>query len=394
MKTNGTRRRRKAKTGSVTIRSSNNRLQLVFTHLGKRHFVSLGLPNTPLNMKTAQDIAFEVQRDIQYGEFDPTYRKYKIHSPTTADPLSKATQQGSRLMALWDHYVDYLIPDASPKTVNGTYNPVRAHIGRCKTDGLIDPLKFRQELLKVTTRSQARRTLMQLSAACKWGLQHGLVRENPFEGMYRALDMTKPSPPVAYSMEERDRIIATFETHQGKGISYKHYAPFVKFLFWTGCRPCEAIGLRWGSVLEDCSKIHFHESIVEVSGKKMRREETKTSVKRWFSCPERLQALLEEIRPDEFEPEDLVFRAPKGGAISEKNFNQRAWSKIIEQLGLNVKEGVKMTPYNCRDTFITLQALEGHSSTTIARWVGNSSKVIEERYLDKLKMDGLRPTDV
>ena len=54
-------------------------------------------------------------------------------------------------MALWDHYVDYLIPDASPKTVNGTYNPVRAHIGRCKTDGLIDPLKFRQELLKVTT---------------------------------------------------------------------------------------------------------------------------------------------------------------------------------------------------------------------------------------------------
>ena len=118
---------------------------------------------------------------------------------------------------------------------------------------------------------------MQLSAACKWGIQHGLVRENPFEGMYRALDMTKPSLPVAYSMEERDRIIATFETHQGKGISYKHYAPFVKFLFWTGCRPCEAIGQQWGSVLEDCSKVHFHESIVEVSGKKMRREETKTS---------------------------------------------------------------------------------------------------------------------
>jgi integrase len=53
-----------------------------------------------------------------------------------------------------------------------------------------------------------------------------------------------------------------------------------------------------------------------------------------------------------------------------------------------------MTPYNCRDTFITLQALAGYSSTTIARWVGNSSKVIEERYLDKLKMDGLRPADV
>jgi hypothetical protein len=61
---------------------------------------------------------------------------------------------------------------------------------------------------------------------------------------------------------------------------------------------------------------------------------------------------------------------------------------------LAVKHGVKMTPYNCRDTFIILQAVEGHSSTTIARWVGNSSKVIEERYLDRMKLDTLRPTDV
>ena len=91
MTSNGTRRQRKAKTGSVTIRSSNNRLQLVFTHAGKRHFVSLGISNTPLNMKTAQETAFDVQRDIQYGEFDPTYRKYKIHSPASAtDPLGKA----------------------------------------------------------------------------------------------------------------------------------------------------------------------------------------------------------------------------------------------------------------------------------------------------------------
>ncbi len=72
-----TRRHRKAKSGSVTIRSSNNRLQLVFTHGEKRHFVSLGLSNTPLNRKTAQDKAFEVQRDIEYGEFAPVMGKVK-----------------------------------------------------------------------------------------------------------------------------------------------------------------------------------------------------------------------------------------------------------------------------------------------------------------------------
>jgi len=96
--------------------------------------------------------------------------------------------------------------------------------------------------------------------------------------------------------------------------------------------------------------------------------------------------------PNECLPEDLVFRAPKGGIISEKNFHQRAWSTVMTALGLNEKDGATMTPYNCRDTFITLQALAGHSSTTIARWVDNSSKVIEDRYLDRLKMDKLRPT--
>mgnify|MGYP001792711969 FL=1 len=290
--------------------------------------------------------------------------------------------------------MEYLKPTASPTTIDGTYNPVTAHIRRCKTDGLKDALKFRRELLKVTTTSQARRTLMQLSAACKWGMQHRLVTENPFEGMYRALDASKPVPPVAYSAEERDLIIAAFDNHDGKGMTYQHYSPFVKFLFWTGCRSCEAIGLRWSSVVNDCSKIHFHESIVEVSGKKIRRTETKTSVKRWFSCPKRLQKLLQSMRSDDIDPDELVFKSPKNGIIGERNFRRRGWANVVTSLGLDVKDGVTMTPYNCRDTFITLQALAGHSSTTIARWVGNSSKVIEDRYLDKLKMDELKPTDV
>jgi integrase len=55
---------KKARTGSVRIRSSNNRLQLVFTFDGKRHFVSTGLADTPFNCKQAQDKALEVERDI------------------------------------------------------------------------------------------------------------------------------------------------------------------------------------------------------------------------------------------------------------------------------------------------------------------------------------------
>jgi integrase len=45
------KKRRKAKVGTVKVRSSNNRLQLVFTFEGKRHFVSTGLGDTPFDRK-------------------------------------------------------------------------------------------------------------------------------------------------------------------------------------------------------------------------------------------------------------------------------------------------------------------------------------------------------
>jgi hypothetical protein len=84
------RSRKKAKNGSVQIRSSNNRLQLVFTFGGKRYFVSTGLGDTPYNRKQTQDKALEVERDIAYGEFDPNnLDKYKVSNVlTTTDPVA------------------------------------------------------------------------------------------------------------------------------------------------------------------------------------------------------------------------------------------------------------------------------------------------------------------
>lgn len=385
----------KASKGSVVVHISHERLQLRFRIAGQRKYVSLGLSDTPENRKLAEMKAKQIELDILSGHFDETLASYKLQSVLSVASPDITPKPTPKLKNVWEQYLEYKTPHASPKTINGTYLPVSAHIGRCKTNGLQDPLKFRMELLQATTESQARRTLMQLSAACKWGMQHGLVESNPFEGMYKALKSTKPNPPTAFSVEERDAIIVAFEQDSRPGMTYQHYAPFVKFLFWTGCRPSEAIGLRWGSLPPDCSKIHFHESIVEVSGVLTHRAETKTGTNRWFNCQgTRLQKLLQSIRPENPEPDSLVFPSPKGGAIRESNFKDRAWNKVLGGLKLDVKNGFKMTPYNARDTFITLQATQGHSSTKIARWVGNSSQVIEEKYLDKLKLEHLRPTDI
>jgi integrase len=83
------RKRAKSKAGTVQIRCSNERLQLVFTFGGQRRFLSLGLSDTPYHRKLAQDRALEIERDIQYGEFDVTLQKYKPQSVlSTADPVA------------------------------------------------------------------------------------------------------------------------------------------------------------------------------------------------------------------------------------------------------------------------------------------------------------------
>ena len=93
--------------------------------------------------------------------------------------------------------MEYRTPNISPTTLNSTYEPVAAHIRKCKINGLKNPLKFRTELLRATTESQVRRSLMQISAACDWGLKHNLIQENPFSGMYLDMLQSKAPPPVA-----------------------------------------------------------------------------------------------------------------------------------------------------------------------------------------------------
>ena len=44
-----------------------------------------------------------------------------------------------------------------------------------------------------------------------------------------------------FTKEERDLIINTFAGDR----YYSHYTSYIRFLFFTGCRPSEAIALKW-----------------------------------------------------------------------------------------------------------------------------------------------------
>ncbi|NEQ28499.1 MAG: site-specific integrase [Microcoleus sp. SIO2G3] len=233
-----------------------------------------------------------------------------------------------------------------------------------------------------------KRVLIQLNAAFKWALKHQKLTGSvsPFEGMASEFkhNYEKETNPNAFTLDERDRVIEAFKSQQAKGYSYQCYAPLVEFMFLTGCRPNEAIGLQWIDIDPDYRFILFNGGIACIGGKQISsiREGTKAKNKmRKFPINERLRELLQSLP----QADDLVFPSPKGNPIHYNNFSRRAWDTIVDPIKPNT------TPYSCRDTFITEQIAKGVSAPIIAKWADNSVKMIEKHYLDMASIDHILP---
>ena len=382
----------RASKGSVRVIESHGRLQIYFRVGGKRYYVSTGFAANPKNRKHAEAKAQIIENDIIDERFDATLERYKPASHlSTVEPSSPPTLT---IKDLWEEYVKGKSAKSSPKTLASTYAPITRLLEKCKTDPLSNASGFRAELLQITTNKEVRRTLMHLSACMKSSMKRRFIASNPIDGMYLEVKISEPQRAMAFTVSERDAIINAFENHRIQGCSFQHYAPFVKALFWTGMRPSEALGLRWGDLAPDCSRISITGGVVDCNGTLVRRESTKTGVNRKLPCVPKLRELLLSICPKNPAEDALVFPSPRGGAIGIGNFSQRAWRTILESIGLYKKDGCVMTPYACRDTWISHQVAAGVPVAVVANWSGNSPNVITRKYLDKKALSHLKPADV
>jgi integrase len=114
-----------------------------------------------------------------------------------------------------------------------------------------------------------------------------------------------------FSKQEREVVIEAFQSHP----KYNCYAPFVQFLFLTGCRTSEAIGLKWKHINVDCSKITFCEAVVSVPSGRIRKG-LKNQDKRVFPCNKQLQSFLLSIRTDAHDEDSPVFTSMKGNEVN------------------------------------------------------------------------------
>jgi integrase len=299
-----------------------------------------------------------MQTDYIYERFDFTLEKYRLEQAPDPTQLS--------LLEIFEQYREfksYALKPSSMKNLTTVYRKLHS----IPKTVLRHPKHIRTWLVEQNSHEQARRCLMQLSAAYDWAMEQELAPEpNPFK-KFKRLKRQSDAHPDPFNIFERDLIITTFES------KCPDFANFVKFLFFTGCRPSEACGLRWENVRQ--RELIFCEAVVE--GK--HHKGTKTKNFRKFPINEQ----LEEILSTQSQDYPTVFISEKKKTIDMHNFTTRIWKPLLKTLPIKYRGC-----YHCRHTFITLCLEAGIPIQQVATWVGNSPEIILRHYA------GLTRTDV
>ncbi|WP_414582386.1 site-specific integrase [Scytonema sp. PCC 10023] len=370
--------------GIVGIENKKGKLRLRLPRsvaTDSARYLSTGMDATLDNHRKAQRVALEIEEDIRAGQFDLSFERYLGQFKTQPQKIVRGTDLGE----LWGRYCQYMKPQLAVTTYQRDYTRKYAnHIQRLPTRDLRKAIAIRDHLVATLSADTAKRVLTYINACCSWGVSSGLVSHNPFEGMAKSIKVAKAGADIdPFTLAEREAILKAFSEHP----QHKHYLPFVRFLFLTGCRPGEAIALQWQHISTDCSQITFSESFD--SGLKVRKD-TKTHQTRKFPCNQVLRGLLLSIKPKDYQPDGLVFASPTGLPINASKFASQVWKGcksgqktyqgIVGQL---VRDGFLKRyrcPYNCRHTFITMAIEAGVPITQVAKWVGNSPEVILKHY--------------
>ena len=355
--------RKKAAKGTVVVQVFKERLRLCWSYLGKRYFLYIGLPDSKVNRMVAESKARVIEGDMATGNFDLSLKKYK----------SQAVMKRSQISAvvLFERFTEskakYL---ASPTLAK--YAAITGYFKlyfKDKPAGTIaaeDAEAFTAWLITQIKPITAKDRLSLIKACWQWGINQDLIEFNPWEEMSKRVKPAPKQMPKPFSLEEIGAIIQGFRTDR----YYHPYADYVEFLFGTGCRTGEAIGLQWKHVSGDCSTVWIGESL----SRGVRRS-TKTNRAKTVALTLKLQAMLLVKRPAEYDPDGLVFPSPKGNAIDDNNFRNRAWKTVLTRLEIDYRK-----PYSTRHTLVSHALDLGMNPVMVAELTGHDVQVLYRNY--------------
>ncbi|WP_292716337.1 tyrosine-type recombinase/integrase [Nostoc sp. JL34] len=317
--------------------------------------------------------ARRIELDILAGYFDPTLAKYKADH--TATPKK---QKVYSLLDLWEKYTQFKNGQVQESTLVRDYSLIEKRIRGLPTADINQAVMVRDHLLSTYSAETAKRTLKQMNACCNWAALSKLIESNPFKDLAKSIKTKrKDSTILTFNREEINTIIDAFISNKYcpkySPLPHSYYVNYVRLLFLSGCRPEEAVALKWKHIT--ATHITFAEAVP--SDVRIRKD-TKTHQIRLFPINNQLREILNNIGYGQ--AEKLLFCNRNGRELNTHNFLNRVWKPILTKLVNDDLIRYYLPQYHCRHTFITLSLEAGISVKQVASWVGNSPEVIYKHY--------------
>lgn len=375
---------KKTTKGEIGIENFRGRIRLRWRHLGERFTLSLPYSYLPENLHHGTVKATEIKLDILKGCFDPTLEKYKpapIVKPEALKPVEipaniEKTQSPTLLHNLVTHFNDWCINIRNVDVENSIDYLYTRRLLEKWVNVPIDQVaqKLNGENWAVTTYN---RRLGYLTTFFTWLVSKKVVDLNPLQDVCRKREKKRKKNPRRIPLEEGE-ILIFLDTiknntycHHCSAIKHSYYYPFLTFIFHTGVRNAEAIGLRVRHIDFENKQVEFSEAFARtVKGTNHAsriQKGTKMENVRYLPLTDELFTLL-EYQLNGKTPDEFVFPSPTGLCVDDKMLQRRIIKPVLKKLGFWERD-----LYAARHSFGTRAIQQGMALTEVAYLMGHST---------------------
>jgi integrase len=347
------------KTPKVSLKKPQSIL-ITFTLDGKQIKVHPGgnfFNQVDLNLANA--IAHQIGADLLSGNYDVTRKKYKIKNPKKFDETEIG--YSASLHMLLDEYLRIKKSDLSPVT----FSQYQLYAKAIKKYGDVptkDVLKVCEKMNSEYTFETYKKRITFLKSAFHYFYRRELIQENPLTKL-EVKKRKKKKEIESFTEQERDLIIERAKEKWGE---YSVYTNLIEFLFFTGCRPSEALGIEWIHIFDKQIKL------CQVWNQNMIIDSLKTQDSRRIILSNRAYGAV--LRQRDWNSKTFLFEGKAGKPIDWIHFSNRLWPLLFDE------KMRKLTAYSMRHTFITLCLDKKTNIQDVAAYVGNSSRIIYDHY--------------
>ncbi|GAP99103.1 phage integrase [Leptolyngbya sp. NIES-2104] len=335
--------------------------------------MALGLPDTEINRRIAEAKARQIESDLHTRQFDPSLNKY------TDRQLQSTTLS---VVTLYERWLEYKIEvekvyETTLDKYKALFNTVKEFFKKNPVSTLDESgaARFRDYLATKLSDVTLKERIGMMKALWDWASDREYVKgRNPWKVVHESIKVAPTQGEKAFSTTELREIVQAFRTDP----QYSYYADFVEFFLSMGCRTGEALALQWKHFNDELTEVWIGESITT----KNKRKPTKAHNAAIVNLPLRVSELLKRRRPEDFDPEALVFPGKKGGNLNAKTFYKGAWKTILKKQNIDYRR-----PYTLRKSFVS-NAIYEHGMTIeqVATITRHDPKVLKDSYLESVGM--------